>query len=592
MPVKRKATTTLVRPTVNTYGYPEGYNQFIYDCWAFSDKLPVDRGVPPRPDLFRAIADTLLPGHFEWHNWTEMFVESACTQSLIGATGAAGSAKTFNASSFGALWWLTAPEKSSVMFVSTSVKMLRRRAWANISRVFSTLGANKRGNFIDSRMIWQNDYGDDLHSIFGKAVEEGSIIKVAEDIKGHHTERQMIILDEAPGIPPAIWDAISNLWAYPSEFVLVVMGNARSRMDTFGRWIEPKEGWTSVTVDDEEWEGKPQAEYGGRVPWILHFDAEKSPNIIEGKTVSRHLPQQAKVEAARRNAGNSPLYWSNMRGFPPPEGLTKTVFTETGLLQHDGFGTHRWQHPSLTNIIGSLDPAFGGNDNPVLTFAQMGITEKGEQWGIQAFPPVRIKLDVFRKETVHFQLADEVIRLCEQFEHNGVPYSCPLENLAVDATGEGGGLCSIIERKSGKHIIWIEYGGSASEDAVNLEDGRTAREVYRNKRAEIHFRAKDALESGQLKGINKEAAFELCTLKFDDEKKLIVLQSKKDYRREFGRSPDYGDSLVGLSEVARLRGFRLAAVERTMDRFEEWQDMARCSQEVYTNMYAPEEIEV
>jgi hypothetical protein len=396
------------------------------------------------------------------------------------------------------------------------------------------------------------------------------------------------VLDEGTAIPPAIWDAVSNAWSYPAEFILCCMGNIRNRLDAFGRWCEPKDGWTSKTPDDEEWEGKPQSEYGGRIPFILHFDAEKSPNILEGKLISKHLPQKDRVEAARRNAANSPLYWSNMRGFPPPEGLTKTVFTETSLFQHDAFGTLQFGE-GQPMVIGFLDPAFGGNDRAIVTFALMGLMVNG-LWGIQALPPRQIALDVTRKETIHYQLADSILRMCERFEVDGKFYTCPVKNLGVDATGEGGGLCSIIERKSGVHIVWVEFGAAASEDCVNLEDGRPANEVYKNKRAEIHFRCRDAVQSGQFKGFNREAALELCTLRFDDDKQKIVMQAKKDYKAEFHRSPDYGDSLVGLTEVARLRGFRLAAVEQTVNRFREFEEQAAAAANVYADTYAPEEM--
>lgn len=583
---------------LQTYGIPfaQGRNQLYYDMVAFAKRIPPDMGVPPRPELFRRIADQLLPGYFEWHSWTEKFIEAACEYSLIGYTGASNSCKTYNAAGFAAVWWLCAPWWSSVMFVSTSVKMLRRRGWANIARAYSMMGKGqfgRYGNFVDSKLTWQMPItatvkADDRLAIFGKAVEEGSVTKSADDIKGVHTIRQMIILDEATAIPPAIWDAVSNLYTYPVEFVLMAMGNIRNRLDAFGRFIEPGEGWTSVTVDTDEWEAKPQIEYGGRVPFIVHFDAEKSPNITENRLVSRHLPQREKVEAARKAAGSSPLYWSNIRGFPPPEGLTKTVFTEVSLVQHDAFGEFKFADGPMT-IIGMLDPAFGGNDRAILTFARMGMTTEGKV-SIQAFPPRQLWLDVTSKNTIHYQLADEVIRLCERFDYRGQSYTCPLQNLGVDATGEGGGLCSIIERKTGKRIVWVEFGGAASDDTVNLEDGRPAREVFANKRAEIHFRCRDAVYSGQFKGVSRDAALELCTMPFDDERKRIVMQAKKDYKKEFHRSPDFGDSLVGLSEVARLRGFRLAAIEQTVNRFQEYDEQAKASQAVYEDTYAPEEL--
>lgn len=63
-----------------------------------------------------------------------------------------------------------------------------------------------------------------------------------------------------------------------------------------------------------------------------------------------------------------------------------------------------------------------------------------------------------------------------------------------------------------------------------------------------------------------------------------------DYKLKYGKSPDLGDCLVGLTEVARLRGFRLSAVGNTVNLHTAWEDRVKQSQEVYSNSgYSPEE---
>lgn len=109
----------------------------------------------------------------------------------------------------------------------------------------------------------------------------------------------------------------------------------------------------------------------------------------------------------------------------------------------------------------------------------------------------------------------------------------------------------------------------------------------------MYFRARDALNHDQLAGIDNETAVELCTLEFDDSKSLIVLQSKRDYKERFGKSPDFGDSGVMLVEVARRKGFRLAPIGQTMNRMEDWDAHVQATQEVFaTADYSPEEDEL
>lgn len=584
------ATTKQSGPKpIQRYGFKniEGCTQEEYDRAAFASRIPIDRGCPPRLELFRKISDHLLPKRFEWHDWTIRTLQPLLDGNWVGYTGCSNSAKTMNIVSYACVWWLCAPLISSVMLISTSKQSLKKRGWAEVQRCHTGMpGQNRYGNFIDSRMMWQVTKGDDKHSIFGKAVEEGPIYKVADDIKGVHTKRQFVIIDEATAVPAAIFDAVSNLYTYPDEFVLAVIGNARTKLDQFGQFIEPDKGWGSVTVNDEEWESRPQM--NGRKAVVVHFDAEKSPNILEGRVVSKHLPMKEKVLAAK-SRGEDALYWSNFRGFPPPDGLTKTVFSETALVANDGFGKHLFTGNNF-KIIGAFDPAYGGGDRPILRFAKLGEVEGGKM-GIESFPPIQLPIDMASKNPINFQLAEQLKRQCESFSSNGVSYHCLPENLAIDDTGPGG-LCDIVNRIWSFNIIRVEFGGKPSDDCVSIEDSRLASEVYRNKTTEMHFRSRDALNHGQLKGIDQETARELCDRTFDDTKRLTFIEPKDDYKkRHSGISPDLGDSLVMLLEVARMRGFILAPVGKTANRVQDWSVTVRKTQAVYHEIdYAQEEL--
>src|SRR6185436_7748762 len=114
---------------------PSDGNQHTYDKAAFAYRVPVDKGAPNRIDLFKKISDQMLPGHFEWHDWTTRIVEALCEYPLVAAPGAASAGKTYNIVSFACVWWLCAPEESSVTLVSTSIKSLRRRGWAEVQRI-------------------------------------------------------------------------------------------------------------------------------------------------------------------------------------------------------------------------------------------------------------------------------------------------------------------------------------------------------------------------------------------------------------------------------------------------------------------------
>ena len=572
---------------ISTYGCPaQGQQQWFYDMWAFANRISPDHGVPPRVELFKRIADVIIPDHFEWHSWTMRALESLCEGNWTALAGCGGSAKTYNVTGFGCLWWLCAPEESSVTFVSTTVKSLRRRTWAEVSKIHNIV---QQGNFVDSRVLWQWKKGDDKHAIIGRACEEGTPTKVADDIKGVHTNRQMVVIEEATAVPEAIYDACSNLHSYPEEFILVLNGNPRSKLDSMGQFMEPKKGWISVGVDTDEWETKNQLH--GKPAIVVRFDAEKSPNIIEGQVVSRHLPTAEKVKAAK-SGGETPLYWSNFRGFPPPDGLSKNIFSETAMTANDAMGKHKFTGRDF-EIIGAFDHARDGGDDPTLRFAKVGEIQGG-MLGIQLFPPKVIPINAASSNPIDFQIAEQVRRECENFEVDGIRYSCRPSNLGVDEGGDGAGLCDIINRMWSFDIHRVQFGGGASEDSCSLEDLRPAKEVYRNKRAEMYFRSRDAVNHGQLKGIDAPTARELCSILFDDSKRFIVVESKKDYRkRNNNKSPDKSDTVVGIIEIARKKGFRLAAQGQTINVTVNFDKFAQDANRVYENVaYETEIVEV
>jgi hypothetical protein len=605
MPAKRKAAPLAPPEPLRTYGYKliPGCNQFQYDQTAFARRLPITRA-PARFDLFKRIADFITPSHFEWHDWTEKTLRALLPDSdekkiciLRAFPGCAGAGKTYNITSFACLWWLMEPQESSVTLVSTTKQMLRRRGWAEVQRIYSSLrDGQKFGNMVDSRTIWQAVKGDDRHAITAQAVEEGSIQKVVDNLKGIHTRRQMIVIDEATSIPRAIYEAIDNLYSYPDEFIVAVIGNPWSRLDNFGLFCEPDKGWNSVTVESGEWEGKPFEHAGGAKPYIITFDAEKSPNILEGKIVSRHLPKKEEVETAKANSGggNTAHYWQNKRGFWPPEGLIKTVFTESMFTQFNvRDGKHEFVN-GLFTLIGALDPAFGGGDNPCLRFGKIGHLAGGGM-GIQVLPPIILTIDANKPErTATYQIYDQLKTKCAKVDVGSGKYmECRPDCIVLDDSGEGG-LGDVVHQNWSPLVMRVAFQSSASNEAVSLEDPRPAKEVYFNKRAEMYFYARSATVAGQIKGVDSVTATQLCSLKFDASKRRTVIQDKHEYRAEHAnKSPDEADSFVLLVEIARRHGFTLKATGETKKVIEEVGADVEKNQEVYheENTWQEEEME-
>lgn len=580
---------------VNDYGSPsKGRKQFDYDRAAFAKRWGEDRGCPSRDVLFRRIADSIVPGWFEWHAWTNKIVEGMCERRWLGLAGCSNSAKTRNVSGFAATWWLADPANSSVILCSTTMKMLRKRAWSEIRNYHSALTdaqGEPFGNLVNSQTCWQYDQGDDKHAIFCIAVEEGDVNKNADRIKGIHTKRQMVVIDEATSVSPAIWKACSNLYGYPidngGEFVLVAIANPRFRIDQFGRFIEPDGGWDSVSVETDSWETKPQLD--GQPALVIRFDFKKSPNITEGKKVSSHLPSKQRVEAklaalVKSGGENDPNHWSDDRGFPPPDGMANTVLTESMIIKHGGYDLHQFIGTNF-QIIAFYDQARTG-DRPALRFAAMGDIGHNKV-GIEWMEPIILYHDATSKDPIAYQQLAQTRKHCENVKYRGQIYTCHPGNLGIDVSNEAA-FADICQREWSPDIIRVQFGSAASEDPASPEDPRPANEVYKNKRAEMFFRTRTCLESGQLKGIDKDSAAELCTLEYtelrsDGTCKPIVIQDKKEYRLKYNKSPDLADCGVGVMEVARIKGFRIVATGHTVKRNSSFDKVVEEAQQVYSD---------
>lgn len=577
---RRKVLLTPKEPPINTYGFTplrplsNGVvaQQIHYDQMAFSRRLDYDRTGMTRAQLYRRVSDAFIPKYHEWTNeWTDRKINALCERKWLAMSGCSSSGKTHDVAGFMSVWWLCDPFDSSVIFCSTTKGALRRRGWANIMRCEQIVRERNNGqpfgNFVNSEMRWECRKGDAKNAIIGIAVEEGATAKVADNIKGHHTRRQAVVVDEATAVPEAIMDAVSNLYSYPSqtggEFILVMMGNPRDRLDQFGRFCEPKDGWSSVTVDTEEWETTEKLD--GQSGLVLRFDATRSPNIVAGKRVSIHLPTQEMVDAAIRAHGseNHPAFWSNMRGFWPPEGITSTVFTQSELMVKHAFDKTTFTGES--HMFAGVDPAFSsGGDRAIFKPARAGITKDGPV--IQLLPHITLKLDAQSTTPIGYQLCEQIRKHCESL-------GIPPENMCIDATGEGGTLCDIMYREWVKwpmqSFIRVEFSNKASERPVSHEDARPSSQVYRNKACELWFQAREFVNSGQIRGMDKDLASELCTREYVPESGVTTkreLESKTEMRSRTNKSPDLADAFVLVCEAARRRGVRIQAVGHTAGR--------------------------
>ena len=503
-----------------------------------------------------------------WHPWLERQIESLCDHSWISWTGCAASGKTYASSLYALVWWLADPSHSSVILSSTTAKMIRKRSWSNIQQLWRTSSSKFVGNMVDSKTTLQSVKGDDKNAIFGIAVLDGATSKAVANIQGIHSERILCIVDEATDTPPAAFEAASNLSKGCREFQFLAIGNPHSLLDEHGRFSEPELGWDSVNIDTHEWKTKRGM--------CVRFDGMRSPNVIAGETKWEFLITKEQLDAATKYEGeSSPRFYKYTRGFWPSEGVVKTVLSATMCHKYTVSGEHTFDKKS--EIIAGLDPAFGG-DRCILRFAKYGDLASGLM-GLEFGEVIDIQLDSAAEEPIHYQIANQVKAACED---RGVGP----ERLAIDATGEGGGLCDILSKEWSNKINRVEFGGRASDLPVSDEDGRPSHEAYNNKVTELWFSVREWVIRDQIKGMDHETQVEFCSRLFDDKRRKIVVERKAEMKVRTGQSPDLADAAALVVQTARMLGAGYLQSGAETDK--EWEALSLKYDRVYNedNLYA------
>ena len=526
------------------------------ELYAFRNRLQPNEGGLGTFDHFRNATKMLWP-KMSWNPWLEAQVESLCEHDYVGWAGCGASGKTFGATLFATVWWLANPSKTTVVLTSTTAKMIRKRMWANLQDLVRK-SRGFPGNMVDSKMALQAIKGDDRHSISAIAVAEGNTSKAVANIQGIHAERVMVIIDEATDTPEAAFEACTNLSKGCREFKMLVIGNPASKYDPHGRFCTPAKGWRSVTIEDQHW----LTERG----MCRRFDGMKSPNISEGRTKYPYLITHDQVLSAMRHEGEqSPTFWKYTRGFWSPDGMVKTVLSESLIETHTP--TRKLTFTTNVQVVAGLDPGFGG-DRCILRFAKVGTAN--DKVSILFQDIIHISVNAQLTEPVHYQIANRVKEECTK---RGV---AP-DKFGLDSSGEGGGLADILTREWGV-VHRTEFGGSPSTIPVSDEDNRPCNEAYDRKVTELWFSMRKWVVEERVGGMDIETLQEFCARMFDDSKRKISVESKTVMKQRTGKSPDLADAATVLLDLVR----KTAVLEPRATRMDKvWEKLVRDADSIY-----------
>lgn len=507
---------------------------------------------------------------FTWNPYAKRMLKEAVAHRFLGVSGHASSGK----SQFGAIWglgnFLISPTDTRVLVTSTSLQEAKLRVWGVIeqywdeaekyfARVSASLNSppSMPGKLVASSgkiTGFINGKSNDLVGLTLIAGGKGNDGDASTKIGFKSQGKLILVADELPLLTHKLYGATSNLLSVDG-FQMIATGNFTSSFDPFGMFVEPKEGWKSVTEDMYEWETR----IGG---YCIRFDGEQAPNVIAKKELYPNLlTEKGLQEIKERHGEKSPDYYRQIKSFPCPTGQENMIYSEPELIGN--FADHRGNTPWLKRPtpIAFIDPAFSENgDSAAAAFALLGDAQIAGK-PVTIFELVEVidlmtKVDAKRKDyDRNEQLADLFINECNL---RGVA----VEDRGLDSTGAGDPFATILAIKMGRGFQMVPFGGAASDRPVSVTDTRPGKDRFVNKVSELWYVGKEFVISGQIRGLDPETILELINRTYKTIGSRIQAEPKeKMMDRTSGRSPNRGDAWAGALEVARRR-YKFTAAAR------------------------------
>lgn len=530
---------------------PPGTEDCMTAAWAFVHyEEAMERGCStPRAELFWWIVDFFwgegARKRFIRHPWAEKMTLYACDHAYLGISGAASSGK----SDWGAVWalvnWWCDPINTKVLITSTTMKDAQKRIWGSVRDYYYGGKHKMPGKYVHSfGQIRTSEKASDNTASDKSGLEliPCSQSKEAQAIGrliGMKAPRMIIVADELPELTDSILEAVeTNLSANPS-FQMIGLGNHVSWLDPFGKFVTPKNGINSVTVEDEDWETSRG--------WCVHFDGTKSPNFEYERDMYPIYGRKQKREHDKLPT-TSIGFWRFCRSFPPADSEAGQIYSEIEIISNGGVTKPHYKGPLVR--LAALDPAFTtGGDRAYGIQGTLGETVDGRMvLAVTLHKP--FYEDVTDKEVPrNYQIARQFAQWCKE---NGIQP----EDTGVDSTGAGIPFAEILMQEWSPRIQRIAFGGAASDLPASATDPTPGKEAYANRVSELWYQGVYYVRSGQLGDIPRNIVKEMCCRRYIHVKGAttrIKVESKEEMKKRLKESPDASDSLFILLEVARIR---------------------------------------
>jgi len=503
----------------------------------------------PELHMIRAIEFAFPKGnpHFTISPWTEEHCYDWCREDFCITWGCASSSKSNDYGLLAVLDWIADPKDTLTIIASTSKDMLQIRTYESVLRYFKLLKKQLGvpGMISKTRLAIVNDEADDDEStvkasIKGVAVQAGTVEEAKANLHGGHLPYVRLIGDELAQMREAFMEARHNLSIGAKKgFKLIGLCNPDSVYDLAGQYSVPLDGWGSVDENTPFW----------RTQWgkVRHHNGFKSPAVVMpgGDDMFPYLINQQQIDRIiSEHHGNpdAPAVWTQIKGFPPPQGSDHTVLTEVLVTTFNMSDSVVWADDY--KVIAGLDPAFtASGDNCILQIAEVGFSKEG-RLVICFRETLALKIEASSNRPVTYQIADQVRAAMDE-------HGFTIDMLGVDDSGTQN-VGDVLEAEIGPGLWRVNFASRASDLPVSAINNTPARDRYANRITELYYTLSEFGQRHQIRGLPPEAARQFCCRRLEARRPLRI-EPKDQVKKRIKCSPDEADACAIAIGVARER---------------------------------------
>jgi len=401
----------------------------------------------------------------------------------------------------------------------------------NWSSIFDLLWGEiraQRPQNLPGRLLQLRLDGGPMHYAKGHNAENSS------GFQGRHEARQLIVLDEAMGIPPYIWEATNAMMTSPFCRV-VALGNPT---ETSGEYYDILENpdWNPITISCLEHPNIAAELAGQSAPypkavslvWVQEMLKDHAMVTTEIDADSFEFPPGSGVWYKPDD-----VFRSRVLGLFPRQS-SSAVWGQAWITAARE-AKLEWREQDVPAI--GADIARFGDDSTVLYAGRGSVVTHREGYA---------KQDTMETVGRIATLADKVGK-----KHNWNPKKVEIK---VDDASMGGG---VVDRLN--ELEYTVFGINAGETAMDPE-------AYFNRRAELWFvtahRGRDnRLDLSHLPDdVYRKLSAELRAVRYKMQSdKTLRVESKDDLKKRTKRSPDDADALNLLFAVGQERKLKTGA---------------------------------